>query len=298
MGRLVCDIFHVGLTVRHVDWYKRFLVDCLGMQILSDSGREGDWISQVTGLSGFKARNIYMTPDGVNRFEIFEIFHPPLEHVPLSLGTYFGVSHVRIGSVDINAIRNTVKNERLSIVKISDRIRKETLIFQDTSGLFWEITPSGSEGCTTQVVVSDIDKSMELYSGLLGLEPLARFEDTIPIQDDAEQCAAADVQVQRIASPSNQTMDLHQYNHLTPLKNPRNTINYLGFHHIAFRVADALDAFEKIRSRGYRYISEPLHIPEGPNRGGVLFYFYDGDGTVLEILQPPSINDMTKNEGR
>ena len=288
MEALVGDILHVGLTVRHVEWHKNFLTDCLGMQVLSDSGREGDWIDRVTGLPGFKARNVYVTPDGVNRLEMFEIFHPPLVYVSMSLGTYLGVSHVRIGSPDVNAIRERVRKEGLSIVKIPDGIQKKTLIFQDRSGLFWEIVPHDSGGYAVQVVVSDLDTSMELYAGLLRLNPLDRFDATIPVQDSSGRWFAADAKVQRIGSPCNQVIDLYQYTHFRPLKNPRDTINYMGFHHIAFRVADALGAFERIRSKGYRYISEPLHIPEGPNRGGILFYFYDGDDTVLEILQPPS----------
>ncbi|MBN2569953.1 MAG: VOC family protein [Deltaproteobacteria bacterium] len=293
MERLVCEIFHVGLTVRHVDWYKEFFVDCLGIQVLSDSGREGDWIDRVTGLPGFKARNVYVTPDGTNRLEMFEIFNPPLVHVSMSLGTYLGVSHVRIGSTDVNAIRERVRKEGLSIVKIPDRIQKKTLIFQDRSGLFWEIVPHDSGGYAVQVVVSDLDRSMEMYAGLLGLNPLDRFDATIPMQDSSGRWFAADAKVQRVGSSCKQVIDLCQYNNFTPLKNPRDTINYMGFHHIAFRVTDASRAFEEIRSKGYRYISEPLHIPEGPNRGGMLFYFYDGDGTVLECLHPPSTNNLT-----
>ncbi len=293
MEALVRDIFHVGLTVRHVDWHKSFLAECLGMQVLSDSSREGDWISSVTGLPGFKARNVYMTPDGANRLEMFEIASPPLVDVPLSLGVYLGVSHVCIGTKDVGKIRDRVKKQGLSIIEIPGMIQKEALIFQDVSGLFWEIVPNDAKGYSIEVVVSDLDQSMEFYSGLLGLEALERFDRDLPLQDGSGQWLMADVRVQRINSPCNQVIELYQYNNITPFKNPRDTINYMGFHHIAFRVADALDAFERIRSKGYRYISEPLHIPEGPNRGGVLFYFYDGDGTVLECLQPPSTSNLT-----
>jgi len=288
MEALVGDILHVGLTVRHVEWHKNFLTDCLGMQVLSDSGREGDWISRVTGLPGFKARNVYVTPDGANRLEMFEIFCPPLVDVPMSLGIYLGVSHVCIGSKDVGRIRDKVKEQGLFIVEAPNVMQQKALIFQDACGLFWEIVPHDRGGYAIQVVVSDLDESMELYSGLLGLEPFERFDGTVPMQDGSGHCLSADVRVQKIGSSRNQVIELYKYNNFTPLKNPRDTINYMGFHHIAFRVADAFGAFERIRSKGYRYISEPLHIPEGPNRGGALFYFYDDDGTVLEILQPPS----------
>jgi catechol 2,3-dioxygenase-like lactoylglutathione lyase family enzyme len=293
MGILVNDIFHVGLTIRHVDWHKDFLAHCLGMQVLSDSSREGDWISKVTGLPGFKARNVYVTPDGTNRLEMFEIFSPPLVDVPMSLGTYLGVSHVRIGHKDVARIRDQVKKQGLSVIETPDVMQRNVLIFQDASGLFWEIVSHDPGGYGIQIVVSDLDKAMELYSRLLGLEPLARFGDNLPIQDSSGQWMSVNAEVQRIGSSHNQVIDLYQYNNFTPLKNPRDTINYVGFHHIAFRVPDAVGAFEMIRSKGYRYISEPLHIPEGPNRGGILFYFYDGDGTVLEMLQPPSTSNLT-----
>ncbi|MBN1376699.1 MAG: VOC family protein [Dehalococcoidia bacterium] len=289
----VSDIFHVGLTVSHVDWHKDFLIECLGMGVLSDSKREGNWISEVTGLPDFKARNVYVTPDGTNRLEMFEILYPPLVDLPISLGTDLGVSHVRIRAKDIYRVRGMIQERGLSIVEAPPMNRQETLMFQDASGLFWEIVPHDSENYTIQVVVSDLDASMELYSGLLGFEPLLRFDGTALIQDSPGHFLPANAQMQRIASPCNQFIDLCQYSHFRPLKNPRSTINCMGFHHIAFRVADALDAFGRIKAKGYRYISEPINIPEGPNRGGILFYFYDGDGTVLEILQPPATNSIS-----
>ena len=285
MAPVADDIFHVGLTVEGIEWHKEFLARCLGMQVLSDSPRQGDWISEVTGLPGFRARNVYMTPDGINRLEMFEIAHPPLTAVPLSLGTCLGVSHVRIAVDDLQGIRHCLSDEGLSTVESAGMA--DRLIFQDRSGLFWEIVSGNAGGYAVRVVVSDLDRSMELYAGILGLDPLDRVDDTGIIQDDAGSRRPVALRVQRVGSACGQVMDLCQYEDFIPLKNPRDTINYKGFHHIAFRVADAAGAFDSIRSQGYRYVSEPLSIPEGPNRGGLLFYFYDGDGTVLECLQPP-----------
>lgn len=287
MGPVIDDIFHVGLTVEGIEWHKDFLTRCLGMQVLSDSPRHGDWISTVTGLPGFRARNVYMTPDGINRLEMFEIAHPPLKDVPMSLGTCLGVSHVRIAVGDVDAVRHRVSAEGLCIIESSDMDDRNRLIFQDLSGLFWEIVSGDAGGYGIRIVVSDLDRSMELYTGLLGLESLDRYDDTVLVRDDSGFHRPVATGVQRVGSPCNQVIDLCQYKDVVPFKNPRDTINYRGFHHIAFRVADAARVFDRIRSEGYRYISEPLSIPEGPNRGGVLFYFYDGDGTVLECLQPP-----------
>ena len=287
MVSVVNDIFHVGLTVERIEWHKEFLARCLGMEVLSDSPRQGDWISEVTGLPGFRARNVYMTPDGINRLEMFEIAHPPLKDVPLSLGTCLGVSHMRIAAGDIEEIRARVSGEGLSTVESPDMTAGKTLIFQDLSGLFWEIVSHDTGNSAVRVVVSDLDRSLELYAGLLGLEPLDRVDDTGIVQDDLGNRRPVALQVQRVGSTCGQFIDLCQYKDFVPLANPRDRINCRGFHHIAFRVADAAGAFDSIRSQGYRYVSEPLSIPEGPNRGGLLFYFYDGDGTVLECLQPP-----------
>jgi catechol 2,3-dioxygenase-like lactoylglutathione lyase family enzyme len=50
---------------------------------------------------------------------------------------------------------------------------------------------------------------------------------------------------------------------------------------------DAFSLFARLQDVGCSAVSDPQHIPMGPNQGGVLFFFYDPDGTLLEILQPP-----------
>jgi catechol 2,3-dioxygenase-like lactoylglutathione lyase family enzyme len=41
-----------------------------------------------------------------------------------------------------------------------------------------------------------------------------------------------------------------------------------------------------MRARGVAFVSAPVAITEGANRGGFTCYFRDPDGITLEMLQP------------
>ena len=140
------EIFHVGATVSDMDWQRRFLTRTLGMKVMSDSGRAGDWIDTVTGLAGFQARNVYITPDGINRIEMFQIFRPPLSLVPMTYGTYLGIAHLGINAENSAAIADSLQLQRPDFNIIRYDERQESLFVQDNSGWNWKISQSADPG--------------------------------------------------------------------------------------------------------------------------------------------------------
>ena len=47
-------------------------------------------------------------------------------------------------------------------------------------------------------------------------------------------------------------------------------------------------ASRELKSQGVRFKSDPVSITAGPNKGGLVAYFYDPDGHPLELFQPAS----------
>ena len=61
----------------------------------------------------------------------------------------------------------------------------------------------------------------------------------------------------------------------------------IGSAHICFNV-DALGAmYAEMSAKGVKFISSPVTIPAGPNRGGKVVYLEDGDGNTLEFIERP-----------
>jgi len=61
-----------------------------------------------------------------------------------------------------------------------------------------------------------------------------------------------------------------------------------GFFHLSFLVADIEDEYQRLTRAGATFVSAPVEITAGTNRGGWVCYFSDPDGNGLELFQPVS----------
>lgn len=57
--------------------------------------------------------------------------------------------------------------------------------------------------------------------------------------------------------------------------------------HLALVTDDAHGHFRRLEAGGVKFVSPPVEITSGLNRGGFTCYFHDPDGFVLELMQPP-----------
>jgi catechol 2,3-dioxygenase-like lactoylglutathione lyase family enzyme len=168
-------------------------------------------------------------------------------------------------------------------------------LVQDGSGLTWKLQPNESAGVKgvklshTRVIVSDLKQSLSMYTHLLGL----RFSNTetkkVLLQDRNGKWLTTQADIYSLESESGQQVELCKYRDLIPLPNPRRKLNSTGLHHIAFYSDDALSLYSKLSKFACTPLSEPQTIPMGPNKGGVVFYFFDPDGVSLEVLQTPTL---------
>ena len=51
-------------------------------------------------------------------------------------------------------------------------------------------------------------------------------------------------------------------------------------------MSDLNAAYRDLQSKGVKFKSNPVPITAGPNQGGLVVYFFDPDGYVLEMFQP------------
>lgn len=132
--------------------------------------------------------------------------------------------------------------------------------------------------------VSDIEKSIKFYQGVLG------FKLHFPPQEasGAELEKAAKVPNAKLKYTMLQTgntyVELIQY--LNPRGKPYDRMNCdTGNLHIAFRVPDIDKAYTELKERGVKFNSPPKNIESGPLKGCAWAYFVDPDGVTLEIFQ-------------
>ena len=64
--------------------------------------------------------------------------------------------------------------------------------------------------------------------------------------------------------------------------------NNVGSAHIAYNVNDLNGMYEDLAPRGVKFVSPPVPVTQGPNKGGFVVYLEDPDGNTLELIERPS----------
>lgn len=140
--------------------------------------------------------------------------------------------------------------------------------------------------------VADIDRSVEFYSDVLGMELVHRQEQDNAYTRSLVGFPDASLRIAQLAVPGRprgvSTHDLELVEYVVPRGEPLDPVrNRPGASHLAFAVADAVGTYERLVARGVEFVSPPQTITEGINRGGFTCYFLDPDQITLELVQTP-----------
>ena len=63
--------------------------------------------------------------------------------------------------------------------------------------------------------------------------------------------------------------------------------NNVGSAHIAYNVNDLNGMYKALAPKGVRFVSPPVPVTQGPNKGGFVVYLEDPDGNTLELIERP-----------
>ncbi len=112
--------------------------------------------------------------------------------------------------------------------------------------------------------VSDVPRSVDFYTRFLGVEPVEITDDGAVLD-----AVTATIRLARIDSPDSSTWESDDLQ--------------IGFRHVGFKVADLDDRVAALHEAGVPFHLEPINA-----EGGVrITFFYDPDGTLLELVEGP-----------
>ena len=141
----------------------------------------------------------------------------------------------------------------------------------------------------TCYTVSDLDRSVAFYRDLLGCEVLAEQEKEGGYLAAIVGYPDAHVRMAHLRVPgAEHVIELFEY--LTPASTradvePRN----VGASHLCFLVDDLPALYEQLREKGVNsFVSPPVEVDTGVNKGGYALYLRDPDGISVELFQPPA----------
>jgi catechol 2,3-dioxygenase-like lactoylglutathione lyase family enzyme len=142
----------------------------------------------------------------------------------------------------------------------------------------------------TSWTVSDLDRSIDFYTRLLGFELLGRwtrtgtFIETVVGFEDAELDIAALRIPQAAGVRSGHHLELIEYIAPRGQKLDLKTCN-VGAAHLALETDTIHETCEQLAAHGVILVSPPVRIESGANEGGYACYLRDPDGFTLELVQ-------------
>lgn len=141
------------------------------------------------------------------------------------------------------------------------------------------------------LVVSDLERSVEFYTNVLGFRETQRAELEGEWIETIIGLETVKASVAYVVSPAGQPrLELLQYH--SPIGDgfQANSIpNTLGLRHLALSVDNIDSAVQRLREAGTELLSRPVVVPtdviQHSTGQKILCYFHDPDGVLLELTE-------------
>ena len=134
--------------------------------------------------------------------------------------------------------------------------------------------------------VSDLDRSIEFYRDVLGLEVIRVSEwSNLPSYDHILGFKDVKFRVVLLRHPVNEfLLELFQYENPPSTKRELKN-NFVGSSHLAFEVEDIDSQYDSICAAGYSAINPPVDIVRDGRPVARGIYALDPDGISVELFQ-------------
>jgi catechol 2,3-dioxygenase-like lactoylglutathione lyase family enzyme len=138
----------------------------------------------------------------------------------------------------------------------------------------------------TGIIVSDLERSVDWYREVLGLELLTEPSPTADEPELGEGLGVPGAALRMATfAVGDDVLELLEYAAPpSPVDAPLPQ-NALGSHHVGFVVGDIQAKYDELTAKGVHFFSPPNAIDEGVLAGWRWAYFTDPDGITLELVE-------------
>ena len=134
----------------------------------------------------------------------------------------------------------------------------------------------------TEIIVTKMDRALEFYRDLLGLEVVLDKEQEGEFFGKLIALAGVRMRVVMLQAPDGNKVELFEfYSH--PEKAPEKVeTSDIGCSHIAIAIDDLDAAYEKFSQKGIQFNCPPVMSPDGYAK---VAYCHATDGTLVDLVQ-------------
>ena len=133
----------------------------------------------------------------------------------------------------------------------------------------------------TGFVVGDLERSIEFYRDVIGLDEKSRYERTGKGIEKVVGYEGAHLQIALMGAGGVHSLELIQYVNPPSGERPTNERSVIGGTHLAFHVDDIDSIFQAAVENGATRLNKPTEV--APGRSAC--YMQDPDGNWIELLQ-------------
>ena len=306
---MILGLSHMGLTVGKLDSSLDYYQKILGLKVLSDAERKGEWVEKITGIPGFHTRTVYLSLSPYRHFEVFGFFHP--QGIPMERETHFRVRILgcvlKTDGVESLLVRDDPEETRRWIPLLG---RKEEpfgacriIHLRDPDGLSLRVMEEkgvrvkGQSGPVDLLypifLVENLEASLSFYRDLLGLNVDGQGENSPEeIEGDASS-AGRRVRWALLRSKTGFCLKLVSTVDSEILPAAPWKMQRIGFTHLAFGVENLERFYLKLKDK-VNFKSPPTSVSAGPHQGGQAVYLTSPEGITLEFIDSPLIRESWK----
>ena len=134
----------------------------------------------------------------------------------------------------------------------------------------------------TGIVVSDMDRSLEFYRDLLGMDVWADFQDNSAYAQAVTGVPGAHIWMIKLQAKDGGSIELLKYlSHPQTVPQPRRACD-VGVNHIALHIDDIDSLYENLKQHGIHFNAPPTVSTDG---GAKVTYCRDPEGVLVELVE-------------
>ena len=143
----------------------------------------------------------------------------------------------------------------------------------------------------TGITVTNLERSLAFWQGVLGFELSHRAHQKGELAAEITGVPGAEIQLAVLKTPTGHKIELLEYLAPPDRKHVAPRPCDVGSVHVALTVDDLDAVLSAIAPLGWKTAGEPQMLAVGPNAGRRVVYVRDPDGTTIEFMQPPRMED-------